>query len=41
MNSHAMEWTNLKISVLMELEMKFQDWEHETFLFTTPVVENL
>jgi hypothetical protein len=24
----------------MELAMKFQDWEHQTFLSTTPVVRN-
>jgi len=40
MNSHVMELTNLKISVLMELEMEFQEREHEKFLFTTPVVGN-
>jgi endonuclease V-like protein UPF0215 family len=40
-NSHAMEWTNLKINVLMELAMKFQDREHQTFLYTMPVVGNL
>jgi len=33
-----MDWTNLKINVLTELEMKFQDREHQTFLSTTPVV---
>jgi len=38
MNSHAMDWTNLKINVLMELEMKFQDRELQTFLSTTPMV---
>jgi hypothetical protein len=33
-----MEWTNLKINVLMELTMKFQDWEHQMFLSTRPNV---
>ena len=32
---------NLKINVLMELAMKFQDREHQAFLSTTPVVGNL
>ena len=31
----------LKINVLMELAMKFQNREHKTFLSTTPVVRNL
>jgi hypothetical protein len=38
MNLHAMDWTSLKINVLMELTMKFHDREHQTFLSTTPVV---
>jgi hypothetical protein len=38
MNSHAMDWTNLQINVLMELAMKFQDREHQNFLSTTPMV---
>jgi len=38
MNSHAMDWKNLKINVLMELAMKFQDREHQTLLSTTPLV---
>jgi hypothetical protein len=33
-----MDWTNLKINVLMELAMKFQGREHQTFLSTTPKV---
>jgi len=33
-----MDWTNLKINVLMELAIKFQDREHQTFISTTPVV---
>jgi hypothetical protein len=33
-----MDWTNLKINVLMELAMKFQDRKHQTFLSTMPVV---
>jgi len=33
-----MDWTNLKINVLMELATKFQDREYETFLSTTPMV---
>jgi hypothetical protein len=33
-----MDWTNLKINILMELAKKFQDREHETFLSTTPMV---
>ena len=41
MNSHAMDRANLKINVLMELAMKFQDREHRTFLSTTPLVGNL
>jgi hypothetical protein len=41
MNPHAMEWRNLKINVLMELAMKYQDGEHQTFLSTTPMVGNL
>jgi len=32
---------NLKIHELMELAMKFQDREHQAFLSTTPMVENL
>jgi len=32
---------NLKINVLMELAMKFQDREHRKFLSETPVVGNL
>jgi hypothetical protein len=35
MNLHAMDWTNLKINVLMELAMKFQNRERQTFLATT------
>jgi hypothetical protein len=31
-----MDWTNLKINVLMELAMKFQGQGHKTFLSTTP-----
>jgi len=38
MNSHTVDWTNLKINVLTELEMKFQDREHQMFLSTTPMV---
>jgi len=30
--------SNCKINVLMELAMKFQDQEHQTFLSTTPAV---
>jgi hypothetical protein len=33
-----MDWTNLKMNVGMELAMKFQDREHQTFISTTPVV---
>jgi hypothetical protein len=33
-----MDWTNFKINVLMELAMKFQDREHQTFISTTPMV---
>jgi hypothetical protein len=33
-----MDWTNLKINALMELAMKFQDREHQTFIATTPVI---
>ena len=36
---HGMD--ELKINVLMELAMKFQKREHQTFLSTTPVVGNL
>jgi hypothetical protein len=36
-----MEWTHLKIYVLMGLAMKFQDREHQTFFSTTPVVGSL
>ena len=32
---------DLKINVLMELAIKFQDQEHQSFLSTTPVVRNL
>ena len=32
---------NLKINVLLELAMKFQDREHQKFLSETPVVGNL
>ena len=35
MKSHAMEWTNLEINVLMGKAMKFQDREHQTFLSTS------
>jgi hypothetical protein len=38
MNSHATDWKNLKINLLMELAMKFQDREHQKFLSTTPMV---
>jgi len=38
MNLHVTDWTNLKINVPMELAMKFQDREHQTFLSTTPMV---
>jgi len=38
MNSHAMDWMNLKINVLMELAIKFQDREHQTFLSTTSMI---
>jgi hypothetical protein len=38
MNSHAMDLSNLKINVLMELAVKLQDQEHQTFLSTTPMV---
>jgi len=37
MNSHVMNWTNLKINVLIELAMKFQDREHQMLLSTTPM----
>jgi hypothetical protein len=37
MNSHAMDWTNLKIYVLIELAMEFQDPEHQTFSSATDV----
>jgi hypothetical protein len=33
-----MDWTNLKINVLMELAIKFQDRERQTFLATTLMV---
>jgi hypothetical protein len=38
MNSHAVDWTNFKINVPMEMAMKFQDREHQTFLSTMPMV---
>jgi hypothetical protein len=34
-----MDWKNLNINVLMELAIKFQNREHQTFLSTTPMVE--
>jgi len=33
-----MDWTNLKINVLMALAMKCHDREHQMFLSTTPMV---
>jgi hypothetical protein len=38
MNSHAMDWTNLKVNIPMELAIKFQDRERQKFLSTTPMV---
>jgi hypothetical protein len=31
MNSHATDWTNIKINILMELATKFQDRERRFF----------
>jgi hypothetical protein len=40
MNWYAIDWTNLKINLLKEMTMKFQDREHQTFISTTPMVGN-
>jgi len=37
-NSHGMDWTNLKINLLMELAMRFQYREHQKFISTTSIV---